>query len=140
MGRKIYLIGSLKNTRIPVVAKTLRDRGHEVFDDWFGAGPEADQIWRDYEKQRGRSYVEALFEKNATKNFNFDHHHLKAADTGILLLPAGKSGHLELGYMAGLGKNTHILVEGNMEIWDLMYRLANMVHFDLLKMVRALEI
>ena len=39
---KIYTIGSLRNEKVPLIANALRDAGHEVFDDWYGAGPEAD--------------------------------------------------------------------------------------------------
>jgi hypothetical protein len=56
----IYLIGSLRNDNIPDIGKQLRDAGHEVFDDWWGAGPEADDCWKSYENRRGRTYREAL--------------------------------------------------------------------------------
>jgi len=39
---KLYLIGSLRNPRVPEVAEILRWNGHLVFDDWYAAGPEAD--------------------------------------------------------------------------------------------------
>jgi len=57
---RVYLIGSLRNPNIPVVAGLLRAEGYDVFDDWFAAGPEADDHWMAYEKQRGRTYDLAL--------------------------------------------------------------------------------
>ena len=48
---KIYLIGSLRNAKIAEIANKLRSAGHEVFDDWFGAGPEADDFWQKYEEK-----------------------------------------------------------------------------------------
>ncbi len=46
----IYLIGSLRNPNIPAIANELRTLGYEVFDDWYAAGPEADDYWKSYEK------------------------------------------------------------------------------------------
>ena len=40
----IYIIGSLKNEKIPFIAKQIRELGFEVFDDWFSPGPEADDF------------------------------------------------------------------------------------------------
>lgn len=123
--RNIYLIGSLRNERVPVVAAELRHAGHAVFDDWFAAGPEADDYWQRYETQRRRSYAEALAAPHAQDVFEFDRRHLDAQDTGVLLMPAGKSGHLELGYLIGSGKQGFILIEGPMpERYDVMYNFA----------------
>jgi nucleoside 2-deoxyribosyltransferase len=126
----IYLIGSLRNPEVPIIASALRDRGHEVFDDWYAAGPEADDRWRDYEKARGRTYIEALDGLAAEHVFRFDWKHLNWAEIGVLLLPAGRSGHLELGYMFGQGKPGYILLD-NPERWDVMYKFATKVVLQL---------
>jgi hypothetical protein len=47
---KIYLIGSLRNPKIIETALKIRAAGHEVFDDWISAGPEADDYWQKYEQ------------------------------------------------------------------------------------------
>ena len=36
---KVYLIGSLRNPKVPKIAEKIRALGFEVFDDWFAAGP-----------------------------------------------------------------------------------------------------
>ena len=97
----IYLIGSLRNPSVPAVANELRDIGFNVFDDWHAAGPYADDHWRAYEKGRGRTMQQALAGKAARNVFNFDHHWLSAASAVVLLTPAGKSAHLELGWCLG---------------------------------------
>jgi hypothetical protein len=90
----VYLIGSLRNPTIPDIARNLRAVGFEVFDDWFAAGPNADDSWQEYEALRGRSYGEALQGYHATHVFELDKRHLDRADLGILVMPAGRSGHL----------------------------------------------
>ena len=127
--KKLYIIGSLRNPRIPEVAAHIRAlTSFEVFDDWYGAGPEADDYWRAYEQSKGHSYIEALKGYGAKHVFGFDKHHLDTSDGVLLVLPAGKSGHLELGYMAGKGKWTGILLENaEPDRWDVMYQFANHV-------------
>jgi nucleoside 2-deoxyribosyltransferase len=60
--------------------------------------------------------------------FAFDRENLDASDAAVLVLPAGKSGHLELGYMAGKGKKTYILMDKEPERFDVMYCFATSVH------------
>ena len=105
----IYVIGSLRNPEVPTVASALRKEGFDVFDDWYAAGRRADDSWRDYEVARGHSYVEALGGHSARHVFDFDEFHLNRAAAGVLVMPAGKSGHLEIGYLAGQSKPTWIL-------------------------------
>jgi nucleoside 2-deoxyribosyltransferase len=120
---KIYLIGSLRNPAVPALANKIRELGFEVFDDWYAAGPEADDKWRDYEKGRGRTYKEALGGLAADHVYHFDLKHLNECSIAVLLLPAGKSGHLELGYVIGQGKPGYILLD-TPERWDVMYKFA----------------
>src|SRR5690606_11273603 len=137
---KIYLIGSLRNEQVPLTANKLREAGYEVFDDWFAAGPEADDYWKEYEIRRGRSYREALSGHAARHVFNFDRHHLDDCDAAVLLLPAGKSGHLELGYVIGKGKPGYILLEeGAYPRWDVMYGFATGVFESVEELVVAIN-
>ena len=138
--KSIYLIGSLRNPLVPEVAEHLRAYDFEVFDDWYAAGPEADDYWQKYEIARGHSYAEALQGYAARHVFDFDCRHLNRCDIGVLLLPAGKSGHLELGYMAGLGKPTAILLDKVPERYDVMYQFASLgVHSDLASLIESLS-
>lgn len=132
---KLYLIGSLRNPNVPNVAEQLRSLGLEVFDDWYAAGERADDAWKDYEMSRGHTYREGLQGFAANHVFSFDKHHLDTSDAAALVLPAGRSGHLELGYMAGQGKRTAILLsdEGR---WDVMYRFADRVCMNIDELVQ----
>lgn len=140
--KKLYLIGSLRNPKVPEIANELRKLGFDVFDDWFAAGPEADDKWRDYEKARGRNYKEALTGYAANHVYNFDLKHLKESDIAVLYLPAGKSGHLELGFIRGMAefadKKAYILLD-NPERWDVMYLFAHGVFHNLEELKKALK-
>lgn len=123
----VYVIGSLRNPAIPTIASTLRKEGFDVFDDWFAAGPEADDWWKKYEQERGRTYREALDGFPAGQVFRYDKSHLDRCQAAVLVLPAGKSGHLELGYFIGSGKPGFILLPPGDDRWDVMYRFATKV-------------
>lgn len=123
----IYLIGSLRNPRVAPVAKLLEDvTGFEVFADWKAAAPDADDAWRDYIKARqpGAGIKEALASYAAEHVFSFDKKHLERADAVVLLMPAGKSGFLELGYALGKGKPGFIVFEEDPERYDVMFLFA----------------
>ena len=127
---KIYLIGSLRNEKVPILGNKIRELGFDVFDDWYGAGERADDSWQAYEKLRGRRFDDALKGHAAQHVFNFDKKHLDAADIAILLLPAGKSGHLELGYHLGQKKPGYIVMESEPERFDVMYNFCSGVFFN----------
>lgn len=129
--KSIYLIGSLRNPKIPETANVLEKAEFEVFDDWFSPGPKADECWREYEKARGRTYGEALKGYAARHIFEFDKYHLDRCDFGVLIMPAGKSGHLELGYMLGQGKPGFILFEEEPERWDIMLQFSTGIFFNM---------
>jgi nucleoside 2-deoxyribosyltransferase len=135
----IYLIGSLKNPNIPQIANEIEALGFEVFDDWFSPGPEADDFWRKYEKARGRTYAQALKGYAGKHIFEFDKTHIDRCEIGIMCMPAGKSGHLELGYMLGQGKRGYILFDKEPERWDVMYQFATGIFFDMKDLIKELK-
>ncbi len=135
---RVYLIGSLRNREyVQKVAEHLRVANYEVFDDWLAPGPEADDKWKEYEETRGRTYEEALSGFAAQHVFDFDYHHIHRADIGILVMPCGKSGHMELGYMIGRGKRCYVLMD-KPDRWDVMYQFAERVFFSLDELVEGL--
>jgi len=134
----IYLIGSLKNENVPLTAIRLREAGHEVFDQWYGAGPNADDCWQAYCKQKGFNYKQALADHGAQHVFNFDKRFLDLSSTVVLVLPAGKSGHLELGYAIGAGKRGFILLDGEPDRYDCMYNFADDVFFNIDDLINVL--
>jgi len=135
----IYLIGSLRNPEIPKIAEQLRDAGYDVFDDWHSAGPEADDSWQAYEEDRGRSFAEALDGAHATNVFEFDKKNIEAADVVVMVMPAGKSAHLELGWSLGHGKPGFVLLNDEPERFDVMYRFADGIAMDVQHLTNLLR-
>ena len=135
----LYLIGSLKNIElVQEIGKIFRAQGYDVMDEWTAAGPEADDYWQKYEQNRGRTYSEALKGRAAQNVFLFDKAYLDLCDGAILIMNAGKSAHLELGYVKGLGKPAFILLSDDAGRYEVMPNFATAVCRDrdeLLKLV-----
>ena len=135
----IYLIGSLRLPGVRAFAKELRRHNFDVFDDWHAAGELADTIWQEYEQDRGRTYLEAIQGAHAKCVFEFDERNINRSSVGILMLPAGKSGHLELGYMLGQRKRGYVLFDKEPERWDIMYQFATGLFLDKDKLIAELK-
>lgn len=135
----IYIIGSMRNPRVPEVAQALRGIGWDAFDDWHSPGPETDDKWQEYEKARGRTFREALAGHHAKHVFALDKTHLDRCDRALLVAPAGKSGHLELGYTIGKGKPGYVLLDGEPERFDIMYQFATKIFVSVDEMLGELK-
>lgn len=130
MKRKIYVASSWRNAQQPHVVAALRGAGHEVYDfrnplDGDGGfhWSQVDREWRDWGLPQ---YVHHL-ETNpiAAKGFKLDKDALNWADTCVLLLPCGRSAHLEAGYACGQGKDVVVMLSDEEPLqFELMYLLA----------------
>lgn len=139
MKEKVYIAGSLRGPMVPEVANRVKAAGHDVFADWYSPGPHADDAWQEYERTRGRTYRDAIYGAHAQHVFAFDKRHLDECTVGVLVMPAGKSAHIELGYLAGTGKRTFVLFDEEPERYDLMYLFADYVCFSIDELLHELE-
>jgi hypothetical protein len=130
--KSIYIVGSLENKNIPVVGNAIRQELKiEAFDNWWAASERADKCWQEYNDIKGLSYKQALNSYEAKNVFEFDKRHLDRTDAALLVMPAGKSGHLELGYTAGKGKPTFVLFDEVPSKFDVMHNFCTDVFFSI---------
>lgn len=123
---RIYLAGTLANPRIPLLGNRLRAEGFDVMDEWWTPGPQADEHWQEYEGIRGRTYKDALQGRAATNIYLFDRAYLDLADAIVVVLPAGKSAMIEMGYAVGRGKQVCFFLDEEPKRYDIMPRFADM--------------
>lgn len=126
---RIYLASSWRNPHQPWMVGLLRDRGHQVYD--FRNPPHSTGFsWSEIGLTvpcTAEAYRTALLtHPRAAQGFNADFAAMRWADTGLLVLPCGRSAHLELGWMAGAGKRTLILTQDGEEP-ELMALLADRI-------------
>lgn len=135
----IYLIGSMRNPKVPLIANRLRKAGFEVFDDWHATGPLSDDLWQKYERKRGRGYLDAMKGIHAKNVFELDRKHLLACDVAVMVTPCGRSGHMELGFKRGKGQPAYILMPGEPDRYDIMYGFATGIYFNEKALIRELR-
>ena len=139
---RIYLASSWRNAEQPAVVRALRVAGHDVYDFRNPPGgipngfrwSELDGDWLNWTAKQYRANLQHPL---AQAGFKSDFDGMKWADVGILLLPCGRSAHLELGWMAGAGKRTIVWMHDGQEP-ELMALLAGEICTSLDEIVAAL--
>jgi hypothetical protein len=146
----VYVASSWRNPMQPGVCATLRAAGIDHYDfrnpplltgfSWREVRPETVPAsvhgiapkgidWESVE-----TYQAMIEHPRAVEGFDADFGAMQRADTFVLVLPCGKSAHLELGWAVGAGKRTAILLEDPVEP-ELMYKMVDYLApslFDLL--------
>lgn len=124
--KRIYVASSWRNTIQPAMVAALRKAGYEVYDFKNPAPGNNGFHWSDIDSQWETWTPAQLREAHqhpiAEAGFKLDMDALMAADGCVLVMPSGRSAHLEAGYAVGAGKPTVVLLaEGEPE---LMYKMA----------------
>jgi hypothetical protein len=128
--RRIYIASSWKNAAwLPAIALLLRTAGHEVY---LFCETGRDHFVFDAHDWKGQD-LSTITAKQAWQHevfrhaFECDKAGLDWADTCILILPAGRSSHLEAGYAVGRGKDLFITGSPKPGEYDTMYGFAKAV-------------
>lgn len=126
---KIYVASSWRNPHQQAVVYELRIRGHEVYDFRHPSGDPGfqwTQIEKDWQNWTMEEYRSELDDAYAQFGLNRDFDAMKAADVCVLLLPCGRSAHLEAGWMKGAGKKVIALIYPGERIEpELMYGILD---------------
>jgi hypothetical protein len=140
---KVYVASSWQNRRQTDVVAALRQAGHNVYDfrapvpGQHGFGwSEIDPEWQTWTPQQFR---EALRHPAAKRGFSFDMRALAGADATVLVLPCGRSAHLELGYAVGRGQRAFVLCDSTLDQPELLYLMATRICLDIAELVSELQ-
>lgn len=126
---RIYVASSWRNLVQTRVVEALRADGHEVYDfrDPDDRGVPGGFSWReiddDWLNWSPEKFRELIHHQAASVGFTRDFEAMQKADACVLVMPCGRSAHLELGWCAGAGKRTLILLAPGEP--ELMYRIAD---------------
>ncbi len=144
MARKIYVASSWRNAEQPTVVAALREAGHDVYDfrnpapgNTGFAWSAIDPNWQNWSPAKFGHLLAT--HPIAREGFGFDHRALNASDTCVLVLPCGRSAHLEAGYMAGQGKEVFVILHEDKFEPELMYLLCTGVALHVDQVVKAIS-
>jgi hypothetical protein len=133
----VYVASSWRNVRQPEVVEMLRLADFEVYDfreptpgnrgfSWHKINPAIPPGPADLHLPAD-DIVRMLRHPAAENGFRLDMGALKWCDACVLVLPCGRSAHLEAGWAAGAGKFTvGLLADGEPDLmWKMLDRLCS---------------
>jgi hypothetical protein len=128
---KIYVASSWRNPIQQEIVRALRDVGNEVYD-FRNPAPEnrgfawstVNADWLNWTPER---FISDLYSRHPAveRGFAFDKAALDWCEICVLVLPCGRSAHLEAGYCIGQGKPTFFYLHPDKFEPELMYLLGN---------------
>lgn len=115
--QKIYIVSSWRNSDFDAFIKAVADIRDEKGEARYTVFNFKTQGMRCHKSDTPakEDFWKVLDDKKVRQIFRRDMGFLRDADIVILLLPAGKSAHLELGYACGRGKDTYVVLNGVFE-------------------------
>lgn len=148
---KIYVSSSWKNEFQPQLVEELRKRGHEVYDFRHPNGRNDRNVWELYYARVGLDdcyrqdvvvpsvFRESLVDEEVHRRFSEHYNAMLEADVCVLLLPCGRSSHVEAGFMKGKGKDVFILDTSCHVIPELMYLCFDDYFYEINSLLDALD-
>lgn len=149
---RIYISSSWNNKIHTYLVMLLRQQGHKVYDfKNLNNNQDGHSIIEDIIKslRLESAYKQGILspedndkilsDKKVVKCYS---EHLKAiqdADTCILLLPCGKSSHIEAGYLAGIGKRVFVYDTNTHVSPELMYLTLNGYFHNIDDLINAIN-
>lgn len=138
---KIYVAASWRTSRQPEVVESLRIAGHEVYDfrnplegnhgfHWS----EIDPAWHSWTPEK---YREALSHSLAKSGYRSDREAMAWADAFVGVHPFGRSASMEMGWAAGAGKLTVLLLAPGEP--ELMVKMFNHICISLDEVLAVLQ-
>jgi hypothetical protein len=141
MARRIYVASSWRNYFQVKMINALRAAGHEVYDFRNPRPAEHGFLWSDIDPQWQSwtpcGFRDALSHPIAERGFRSDYEAMQWADTCVLVLPCGRSAHLEAGYFVGARKRLVVLLSDGEP--ELMYKMASSICITIDEAVLAVE-
>jgi len=131
---KIYLASSWKmKTTVNLLTKILQDAGHVVDSFCSDDGTRISFDWNElYEVMEDEGIdinkldaIDMISHWRVKEAFKEDKKWIDWADVLIMIMPCGRSSHLEAGYAVGKGKKMYIIGGFEKGEFDVMYGFAS---------------
>jgi len=136
MSTCIYVASSWRNHMQTAVVAGLRAAGREVYDFKNPRPGDEGFHWSEvgmasYDRATNSAvpvdeYLTGIEHPIAQAGFASDFDAMEKCDTCVLVLPCGRSAHLELGWFVGQGRRTAVLLDDPVTP-ELMYRMVDFI-------------
>lgn len=130
---KIYVAGSFSNREnIMFIGNTLREHGFETYifcDPSSVTGKLSDELRLLYDLKT--LTAKSVYDTKIISSIGLENlHELVQCDALVLVLPSGRSAHLEAGWMIGRQRPVYIIGPKVYGEFDAMYVMANHIFYD----------
>jgi hypothetical protein len=141
---RVYVASSWRCVRQPEVVRALRAVGNDVYDFKHPAEDDHGFGWKEVATETQlrdpRQYRdEVLATAKARAGFETDMRALRSAEATVLVLPCGRSAHLELGYAVAAGQRTFVLLDEKVDEPELMYLMCSGICLTIEEVVKELR-
>jgi len=138
---KIYVASSWRNEEQPDIVAELRGAGHQVYDfrhpemgdDGFHWS-QIDPAWKEWSPG---VYRKCLDHPIAVRGFENDRGAMEWADVLVGVMPFGRSASFEMGWAAGYGKRTILLLATGEP--ELMVKMFDRLCLDMAEVLQTLD-
>lgn len=142
MSLKIYVASSWKNKYYPDIIRKLQKNNYNPYDfridNGFQWDNHNDSKWDDMTFDNFKTILENDYVINA---FETDFTAVKEADVCILVLPCGRSAHMEAGYVKGKGGKVFVYQPKEEKfIPELMYRMFDIITDNFTEILLSLDL
>ncbi len=135
-------MGKARNEYQQTVVEALRKEGYEVYDfrnpPAGGHGFKWSEIDPEFQNWTPQQCKNSLAHPLAIKQLNNDLEAMKSCDVCVLVLPCGRSAHMEAGWFAGRGKKVIALLPDPQEP-ELMYGIFDGIACNLDEVLKELK-
>lgn len=141
---RVYVASSWRNReRQQAVVNALRDAGLHAYDFTLPDAVEGGFSWRDVDADwpwwNPEQIVQGLAHPTAQTGYARDMAALSNADACVLVMPAGRSAHAELGWAVGAGKYGVVLLPEDERVEaELMWNMADLVTSNVAEVIGVL--
>lgn len=141
---RIYLASSWRHTNYDNIARTLKNvlPRHTFYNfkdpecSFVFQWSQIDKKWNNWSPYEFRNILNT--DIRTREGFLSDKIAIDWCDICVLILPCGRSAHLELGVSIGMGKTTTILLDKTFEP-ELMYKYVDYLAIDLQDLIDFLK-
>jgi hypothetical protein len=136
---KIYVASSWRNKFQPAVVKVLGEY-FDVYDFRSEVGFNWSEIDVNWKNWGYFEYLNGLSHPLAARGFENDFNAMKESSYCVLVLPCGRSAHLEAGTMIGWGKSVYIFNPPGVQMEpELMYKLSRGVFNSIEEIIERIK-
>lgn len=139
----LYLASSWRNPHQELVLTLLRGAHFSVYDFKNPSPNDQGFSWKEIdagaENWTTEQYISILDDPIAERGFQNDWSAMQSADACVLLLPCGRSAHIEAGWFVGVGKPLFIYIPDRQTEPELMYKMSDGVFHKFTDLLDALN-